>query len=178
MSIGYSYKPVRSFVSKIQPFVNYTYNDFKYTDFSTYLKEDKQPAKVNVYDNKNVVGVPKTKLSAGLDFETHFGLYWQNTYNFMGGVYTDFANTNKVRSFGLLNSKIGYKHSFNKWDLDVFVIGNNLTNQINYTFLFYGNSINDTDADNQYNNASVYTDVNPGPRKAYFITGFNIKYNF
>ncbi|MGG7468543.1 TonB-dependent receptor [Chryseobacterium arthrosphaerae] len=178
MSIGYSYKPARSFVSKIQPFVNYTYNDFKYTDFSTYLKEDKQPAKVNVYDNKNVVGVPKTKLSAGLDFETHFGLYWQNTYNFMGGVYTDFANTNKVRSFGLLNSKIGYKHSFNKWDLDVFVIGNNLTNQINYTFLFYGNSINDTDADNQYNNASVYTDVNPGPRKAYFITGFNIKYNF
>lgn len=178
MSIGYSYKPARSFVSKIQPFVNYTYNDFKYSDFSTYLKEDKQPARVNVYDNKNVVGVPKTKLSAGLDFETHFGLYWQNTYNFMGGVYTDFANTNKVRSFGLLNSKIGYKHSFNKWDLDVFVIGNNLTNQINYTFLFYGNSINDTDADNQYNNASVYTDVNPGPSKAYFFTGFNIKYNF
>jgi hypothetical protein len=54
----------------------------------------------------------------------------------MGGVYTDFANTNKVKSFGLLNSKIGYKHSFNKWDVDVFVIGNNLTNQINYTFCF------------------------------------------
>lgn len=178
MSIGYSYKPTRSFVSKIQPFVNYTYNDFKYSNFSTYLKEDGQPARVNVYDNKNVVGVPKTKFSAGLDFETHFGLYWQNTYNFMGGVYTDFANTNKVKSFGLLNSKIGYKHRFNKWDLDVFVIGNNLTNQINYTFLFYGNSINDTDADNQYNNSSVYTDVNPGPGKAYFFTGFNIKYNF
>lgn len=177
MSIGYSYQPVGSLISKIQPFVNYTYNDFKYSDFSTYLKESGKPADVYNYDHKNVVGVPKTKLSVGLDFDTRFGLYLQNTYSFMGGVYTDFANTNKVKSFGLLNSKIGYKHSFNKWDVDVFVIGNNLTNQINYTFLFYGNSINDSDADNQYN-SSVYTDVSPGPSKAYFFTGFNVKYNF
>ncbi|KFF22012.1 TonB-dependent receptor [Chryseobacterium sp. JM1] len=178
MSIGYSYKPEHSLVSKIQPFVNYTYNDFKYSGFSTYLKEDGKPAGVNNYEKKSVVGVPKTKVSFGLDFETNLGLYWQNTYNFMGSVYTDFANINKVKSFGLLNSKIGYKHNFNKWDLDIFIIGNNLTNQINYKFLFYGNSINDTDADNQYNNSAVYTDVNPGPSKAYFFTGFNVKYNF
>ncbi|PZR12210.1 MAG: TonB-dependent receptor, partial [Flavobacterium psychrophilum] len=105
-------------------------------------------------------------------------IYLQNTYNYMGSVYTDFANKNKVKSFGLLNSKIGYKHNFDKFIIDVFVIGNNLTNQINYTFLFYGNSINDTDQDNQYNNASIYTDVNPGPSKAYFFTGFNLKYTF
>ncbi|MNY35196.1 hypothetical protein D3C86_1695840 [compost metagenome] len=95
----------------------------------------------------------------------------------MGSVYSDFANENKVNSFGLLNSKIGYKHSFNKFDVDLFVMGDNLTNQINYTFLFYGNSINDSDNDNQYNGNS-FTDVNPGPNKAYFFTGFNVKYNF
>lgn len=178
MSAGYSYKPKTSFIATIQPYVSYTYNDFKYSGFSTYLKEHGQTAAVNPYDDKNVVGVPKTKISLGLDFQTRIGLYWQNTYNFMGSVYTDFANSNKVKSFGLLNSKIGYKHSFNKLDVDVFFAGNNLTSQINYTFLFYGNSINDTDSDNQYNNSAVYTDVNPGPSKAYFFTGFNLKYNF
>lgn len=178
MSVGYSYKPENYFISKIQPFASYTYNDFKYSRFSTYLKEHGSPAAVNVYDNKNVVGIPKTKFTLGLDFDSRMGLYWQNTYSFMGSVYTDFANSNKVKSFGLLNSKIGYKHTFNKFDVDVFVIGNNLTSQVNYTFLFYGNSINDTDMDNQYNNSAVYTDVNPGPSKAYFFTGFNVKYNF
>lgn len=177
MSAGYSYKPKTSFIATIQPYISYTYNDFKYSGFSTYLKEHGQTATVNLYDDKNVVGVPKTKISLGLDFQTRIGLYWQNTYNFMGSVYTDFANSNKVKSFGLLNSKIGYKHRFNKLDVDVFFAGNNLTSQINYTFLFYGNSINDTDSDNQYNNSAVYTDVNPGPNKAYFFTGFNLKYN-
>lgn len=178
MSVGYSYKPAKSFISKIKPFVNYTYNNFKYSNFSTYLKEDEKSTVVNNYNDKNIVGAPKSKLSVGLDFDTQIGFYWQNTYNFVGSVYTDFGNINKVKSFGLLNSKIGFKRTFNKWDMDVFVAGNNLTNQINYTFLFYGNSINDTDADNQYNNSSAYTDVNPGPSKAYFFTGFSIKYNF
>ncbi|WET50622.1 TonB-dependent receptor plug domain-containing protein [Chryseobacterium indologenes] len=167
MSVGYSYKPKNIFISRIQPFINYTYNDFKY---STYFKENG--------DKANVVGVPKTKVSVGLDFDTKIGFYWQNTYNYMGSVYTDFTNNNKVKSFGLLNSKIGYRHSFNQWDLDVFLAGNNLTSQINYTFLFYGNSINDSDKDNQYNNTAIYTDVNPGSSKAYFFTGFNLKYNF
>lgn len=178
MSVGYVYKPNNSFLVTVQPFVSYTYNDFKYSRFNTYLKEHGLPADVMNYDNKTVVGVPKTKLSLGLDFDTKFGLYLQNTYNYMGSVYTDFANANKVQSYGLLNSKIGYKRSFNKFALDIFVIGNNLTSQINYTFLFYGNSINDTDQDNQYNNAAVYTDVNPGPKKAYFFSGFNLKYVF
>ncbi|RTZ49244.1 TonB-dependent receptor [Chryseobacterium arthrosphaerae] len=44
MSIGYSYK-LSALCFKDSAFLNYTYNDFKYTDFSTYLKEDKQPAK-------------------------------------------------------------------------------------------------------------------------------------
>ncbi|WP_313214909.1 TonB-dependent receptor [Soonwooa sp.] len=178
LSLGYVYEPKSSFLKKVQPFLSYTYNDFKYSKFNTYLKEASGPAAVQNYDNKSVVGVPKSKVSLGLDFDTTFGLYWHNTFNYMGTVYTDFANSNKVKSFGLLNSKIGYKHRFGNFDLDVFAMGNNLTNQINYTFLFYGNSINDTDKDNQYNNDNVFTDVNPGPSKAYFYSGFNLKYRF
>lgn len=149
LSLGYVYEPKSRFLKKVQPFLSYTYNDFKYSKFNTYLKEASGPAAVQNYDNKSVVGVPKSKVTLGLDFDTTFGVYWQNTFNYMGTVYTDFANSNKVKSFGLLNSKIGYKRSFGNFDLDVFAMGNNLTNQINYTFLFYGNSINDTDKDNQ-----------------------------
>ena len=178
MSVGYVYRLKDTFLYKIQPFVSYTHNNFKYSKFSTYLQEAGQPAAIMNYDDKNVVGVPKNKLSIGVDFDTKTGIYWQNTYNYMGSVYTDFANKNEVKSFGLLNSKLGYKQRFNKVDVDVFLAGNNLTNQINYTFLFYGNSINDSDKDNQYLDPTVFTDVNPGPNKAYFFTGFNVKYNF
>jgi len=177
-SIGYLLQPVKSIVKNFQPFASVTYSDFKYSDFKTYLKESGSPAAVMNYDGKNVPGIPKYKYSIGFDIETNPGLYWQNTLNYMGSVFTDFANSNEVRSFSLLNSKIGYKHSFNKIDADIFVVGNNLLNQINYTFLFYGNSINDTDADNQYNDPNVFTDVNPGPGKGYFFTGLNLKYHF
>ena len=170
LSIGYAYKPNNSFLTKIQPFVNYAYSDFKYSSLSINTTD-------HTFGGNKVVGIPKHRVAMGVDFSTKIGLYLQNTYSYMGTVYTDFANTTKVKSFALLNSKIGYKHSFGKFDADIFVIGNNLTNQINYSFLFYGNSINDSDLDNQYL-GTASTDVNPGPDKAYYLTGFNLKYNF
>ena len=162
LSIGYAYKPNNSFLTKIQPFVNYAYSDFKYSAFSINTTD-------HSFGGNKVVGIPKHRVAMGLDFSTKIGLYLQNTFSYMGTVYTDFANTTKVKSFALLNSKIGYKHSFGKFDADIFVIGNNLTNQINYSFLFYGNSINDSDLDNQYL-GTASTDVNPGPDKAYYLT--------
>ena len=94
----------------------------------------------------------------------------------MDKLYTDFANTNAVKGFTQLNSKLGYKHTLGKFDLDAFIAGNNLTSQINYTFLFLGNNINDSDAGSNY--PGVKTDINPGPSKAYFFGGLNLKYRF
>jgi iron complex outermembrane receptor protein len=54
-------------------------------------------------------------------------------------------------------------------------MGNNLTNQINYTFLFLGNNINDSDKGSNYSDP---TDVNPGPNTSYFFYGVNLKYRF
>ena len=96
-----------------------------------------------------------------------------NTLNYLGKVYSDFANENLVKDYSLLNMKLGYKKTFGKYDVDVFAIGNNLTNQKNYTFLFVGNNTNDNKATNLLN----YADVNPGPRKAYFFFGLNLKYH-
>ncbi|GAA4149696.1 TonB-dependent siderophore receptor [Chryseobacterium ginsenosidimutans] len=170
VSIGYQYKNDNSFLSRVVPFVNLSYYDAKYKDFKTRLLGGEQ-----IYDHETVVGVPRNKYAVGLDLYTKPGFYLINTYNYLGNVYTDFANTNLVKGFGLLNSKLGYKKSFGKFDLDAYIMGNNLTNQINYTFLFLGNSINDSDTGNGYPKG-LATDLNPGPNKAYFFYGLNLKY--
>ncbi|WP_346729981.1 TonB-dependent receptor [Chryseobacterium capnotolerans] len=183
VSVGYQYKTENSFVERIVPFVNLSYYDTKYKDFSMYDPKYIDPVtgktvgKLMVYDHKTVVGVPRNKYAVGLDIFTKPGFYLVNTYNYLGNVYSDFGNSNLVKGFGLLNSKLGFKKSFNKLDVDVYVMGNNLTNQINYTFLFLGNNINDSDTGSGYPKG-VATDLNPGPNKAYFFYGVNLKYRF
>lgn len=169
-SVGYQYRTENSFIERIVPFVNLSYYDAKYKDFKTIVGGIEKP-----YDHKSVVGVPRNKYAVGLDIFTKPGFYLVNTYNYLGNVYSDFNNENLVKGFGLLNSKLGFKKSFNKLDLDLYVMGNNLTNQINYTFLFLGSNINDSDKGSNY---TVPTDLNPGPGKAYFFYGFNVKYRF
>jgi len=163
LSLGYNYTNESAFISKITPFVNYSHYDFKYTDFVNSGTD---------FSGKKVVGVPDDKYAIGIDFNTKYGIYLNNTFNYLGKVYSDFANENLVKDYSLLNMKLGYKKTFGKYDVDVFAIGNNLTNQKNYTFLFVGNNTNDNKATNLLN----YADVNPGPRKAYFFFGLNLKY--
>lgn len=180
-SVGYQYRAEDSFIERIVPFINLSYYDTKYKDFSIYDPKYQDPVtgktvgKLMVYDHKTVVGVPRNKYAVGLDIFTKPGFYLVNTYNYLGNVYSDFNNANLVKGFGLLNSKLGFKKSFNKLDLDLYVMGNNLTSQTNYTFLFLGNNINDSDKGSNY---TVPTDLNPGPGKAYFFYGLNVKYRF
>ena len=162
----------KGFFSKLTPFLTLSNYNFTYADFKT-----KFGANIVDYSGKKVVGVPDMKYTLGIDFETNMGLYLNNTYNLLGDVFTDFANTNNVKGFTQLNSKIGYRKTFKKLDLDVYVAGNNLTNQINYTFLFLGNNINDSDPGSGFA-AGLSTDINPGPSKAYYFGGVNLKFKF
>ena len=174
-SIGYVYETKSNpIVSKVTSFVNFSYYDFKYTDFSTRVG-----GVLSNFSNKTVVGVPTKKYSVGLDFISPTGVYLNTTYNYLSDVYSDFANTNLVKGFGLLNAKLGYKLTTKnkKYSLDLFAAGNNLTNQTNYTFLFLGGNINDADAGNGFP-TGMATDVNPGSSKAYFWSGLNLKYHF
>ena len=173
-SLGYIFRPKhKSFISKIEPFVSLSNYNFTYSDFKT-----KTGGAIVDYTDNKVVGVPQLKYTIGLDVKTTLGFYMNNTFNSIGDVYTDFANTNKVKGYTLLNSKIGFKKSFmdNHFDVDVYLAGNNLTNQINYTFLFLGNNINDSDPGNGYP-AGVTTDVNPGASKAWYYGGVSLMYH-
>jgi len=180
LSVGYIWSPAKNpVIATVEPFFSSSFYDFYYTDFKTRLLGALQD-----YSNKQVVGVPRQKMSVGLDLSTPQGIYMNNTFSYMGDVYSDFANTNKVGSFTQYNARIGYRHSFGfarfapkKLDVDVYFAGNNLSNQINYTFLFLGNSIGDSDVGSGYP-AGVATDVNPGPSKAYFFGGASLRYHF
>jgi iron complex outermembrane receptor protein len=168
LSLGYVYSQNDSFIKTIRPFANWSYYDFKYTNYNLGANKD--------YDHKTVVGVPRNKVAIGLDFDSKVGIYLNNTFSYLGGVYSDFANTNLVKGYTQYNAKLGYKISVGKFDFDVYAAGNNLTNQINYTFLFLGNNINDSDANSNY--PGQKTDINAGPKNAYFFGGANIKFHF
>jgi iron complex outermembrane receptor protein len=174
-SVGYVYEMKSNpIISKVTSFVNFSYYDFKYTNFSTRVG-----GVLTNFSNKKVVGVPTKKYSVGLDLQSPKGIYLNATFNYLSDVYSDFANTNSVNGFGLLNAKLGYRlaSKSKKISLDFFVAGNNLTNQTNYTFLFLGGNINDSDPGNGFP-TGMAADVNPGPSKAYFWNGINIKYHF
>lgn len=172
LSLNYLLTPKQGIIKKVEPFFTSSFYNFTYTDFKT-----KFGTAIVDYSSKQVVGVPKTKYTLGLDIVLKNGCYLNNTFNSVSDVYTDFANTNNVKGFQLLNSKVGYKYEGKKFDVDFYVAGNNLTNQVNYTFLFLGNNINDSDAGSNYP-AGVATDVNPGASKAYYFGGVNLTYKF
>lgn len=170
-SVGYLHQS-EGFISKIEPYVNFSWYDFRYRDF-------KRETSNNVFDylGKRVVGVPSVKYSVGLDIDTKLGVYIKNTFNYLSQVYMDFVNETPVKGFPQYNAKVGYKKVFGEWEFDAYLAGNNLTSHTNYAFLFVGNAVGDTDLGNGYP-ANVYTDVNPGPAKAYFFGGLNVKYRF
>ena len=174
MSLGYVHEFTKgTFLKAIQPFTSVTINDFSYTNFQTV-----SGSTLEDYTDKMVVGVPNSKYTLGLDLKFKYGFYLQNTFNRIGNVYTDFANTNCVSGYEQFNSKIGYQGTFlhKKMTFDLYVAGTNLTNKINYTFLFLGNNVNDSDTGSNYP-AGVATDVNPGPSKAYYFGGISLKYS-
>ncbi|MRJ08430.1 TonB-dependent receptor [Ornithobacterium rhinotracheale] len=165
--LGYTHL-AKGFVNRLRPFVNLSLYDFKYTDFTNNGKN---------FNGKKVVGVPSTKYTIGLDIDSPIGIYMTNTFSYLSDVYTNFSNTISAKGFSQYNAKLGYRGNFKNWNFDIFLLGNNLTNQINYTYLFVGNAAGDYDAGNGYTQNTV-TDVNPGPAKAYFTGGLNIAYHF
>ncbi|MEC5394784.1 TonB-dependent receptor [Bergeyella sp. RCAD1439] len=167
LSLGYAYNTA-GLVSKILPYFNFSKYDFRYRSFNTGGVD---------YSGNKVVGVPSVKYSLGLDFETKYGFYLRQTFNYLSDVYTDFANEINVKGFHQYHAKVGYKKEFGRWALEAYLTGNNLTNRVNYSFLFVGNAVGDTDLGNGYP-VGVTTDVNPGPSRAYFFGGTTVKYTF
>lgn len=154
------YQSGNSFISKVRPFANVTYSDFKYKDF----RIQKSITVTEDYSGKTVAGVPKFAANAGIDLMMKYGLYANVTYSYKDPVVISSDGLNKATSFMLLNSKIGINTSLSKhFDIDAYFGVNNITG-VQYYYMVFANQLPD-----------AYL---PAPYKANYFGGVNLTYNF
>lgn len=123
-------------ISKLRPWVSYTYTDATFADFKSDNNNNDQTVD---YSGNAVPRVPRSIVGAGLDVGSNAGLYLNGTYQHVDKVPVTFDNSTYVRGYDLLGMKVGYKQQVARaWLLDVFAGGDNLLRSTYYSFLFVG----------------------------------------
>lgn len=167
---------------------DYKYKNFV---FNSTVKSVVTPSKdslvVKDYSGHRVPGVPKYVINFGFDLVTKAGLYANVVYSYKdrqeisslgtntgetAGTKTTYTENYKsmtviaapyhVGSYSLLNAKIGYKHSFGRFDFDAYFAANNIGNT-KYPIMIFVNQFPDS--------------YIAGPRNATTFGGVNLKYN-
>ena len=169
-------------------YADYTYKDFV---FQSTTKSVVTPSKDSVvikdYSGHKVPGVSKFVFNIGFDVTTMVGLYANATWSYKDNQevtslgtntgetigtkttftsnyvqYTYTAAPYHVSSYSLLNAKLGYRHSFGRFDLDAFFAATNITNT-KYPIMIFVNQFPDS--------------YIAGPKTANVFGGVNLKYN-
>ena len=152
-------------LSLLRPFATYTYSDFTYRNF----KSNNNNAVTTVdYSGKNVVGVAPHVFNVGADAELRSGFYGNVTYHHTDQEPISYDNAHKAVAFSLLDAKIGYRHDIaNRFKLDAFFGGQNLTNSLYFTQVFLNHKFDSPTPPNMYL---------PGPYSAKFFGGLKLSY--
>jgi len=156
-----------NFVSSLRPFINFTYSNFKYQDYS-FEKIGKTAANQDTllaydYSGNFVAGVPPVVFNIGIDVDTKVGLYGNIVYNYRDAMYFTSDELNKTESYSLLNAKLGYGRTFGHFNLDIYGGANNIFSTQYYYMVFL----------NQLPDAYL-----PAPYDINFYGGINLKYIF
>ncbi len=160
-----------STVSLIQPFVTYTFSNFRYDDFKS---DNNNNANTIDYSGKKVVGVPAHLVNVGFDLALRWGMYLYGTYQYVDSMPLTYDNTHSARSYSLLNAKVGYRRDLDRhFRLDVFAGGNNLLSGLYYTMVFLNANYVDPVTRGPID-PNVYL---PGPYSATFYGGVNLSYS-
>ncbi len=109
--------------------MNYTYYHFRYRDFKQLTTD---------FSGNRLPGASPQTFTAALDIAMKVGLYTNITYQYVDPIPLNDANNAYAESYNLLMARVGYKHGFNKFSIDVFAGGDNLFN-VRYSL---GNDIN------------------------------------
>jgi iron complex outermembrane receptor protein len=150
-------------LSFLRPFVTYTYNDFKYRDFKS---DENNDASTIDYSGLQVVGTVRNVVNLGVDARLRPGLYGNATYHRTEGMPISYDNAHWAPGFSLLNAKIGFTRDVKeRWTLDAFVGGDNLTSSRYYTLVFLNHKWDSPTPPNMYL---------PGPYKAKYYTGLKV----
>ncbi len=84
----------------LTPFVSYTLNHHKFLKF---IDEDQN------YSGNPLTGVPKHRLSSGLQTNFFQNFYWNTVHQYVGAIPLTDANTMYSEAFHVFNTKIGYR---------------------------------------------------------------------
>ncbi len=161
-------------VSVLRPWASYTYSDFKYKEF----KSDNNHTEETVsFSGNKVARVPDNMINAGVDLETNFGLYLYSTYQYVDKAPVTFDNSTFVKSYSLLNAKIGYQRKLGEhFTFDLSAGGDNLTGSTYYSFLFTGPNIEGLALEKDGGHGDGY--IIPAPYKAAFYGNLSLSYAF
>jgi iron complex outermembrane receptor protein len=152
------------FIKSVRPFVNFTYSDFKYKNFTYQGSTGAAPVGTPTdYTGKAVAGVPKNVYNAGFDVMTKIGVYLNGTYMHRDAMPVTSDGKIMTSDYDLLNSKIGYRKSFGHFDVDAYLGANNMASKQYYQMVFI----------NQQPDTYL-----PGPRWINYYAGVNLKYTF
>ena len=159
------YKLIESetdFVTLVRPFVNLTYSDFKYENY-TFETANKDGSKTTYdYSGNAVAGVSPVVFNLGMDVETKLGLYGNATYNYRSSMFYTSDGLNETSPYSLLGAKLGFRKSIKSFSLDGYIGSKNITGTQYYDMVFV----------NQIPDAYI-----PAPNEINFFGGLNIKYN-
>ncbi len=112
---------------------NYTYNDFRFRNYTQYLGTDTLD-----HTGNRVTGVAPHVAVAGIDAVTRPGLYANLTFTFTDFIPLNDANTVYANDYALLGLRLGYRRNVGKSSLEVFAgVDNALDEQYSL-----GNDIN------------------------------------
>ncbi|HEU4631975.1 MAG TPA: TonB-dependent receptor [Gemmatimonadaceae bacterium] len=151
-------------LSLLRPFVSYTYSDFTYRDFQSDANDD---AGTVDYSGNDVVGVAPHVFNAGVDAALRSGLYLNATFHHTDDLPISYDNAHVAPGFSLLNAKLGFAHELtNRFTLDAFVGGMNLTGSRYYTQVFLNHRF-------ETPNPHMYLN---GPYTAKYYGGLKVSY--
>lgn len=167
VEIDLEYSVIRgssSFVSDLTVGANYSYSNHTYSDFKSDANDDSNTLD---YSGNAVSGVPPHVFNATLNAVFKAGFYANVGYQFVDEMPITFDNEHYASSYNLLNAKVGYRQTFGALSLDVYVGGQNLTNDLYYNMIVLNQSFSGTAA------PKVYL---PGVTSSTFYGGVKLAY--
>ena len=185
VELFFSYDVIKNksgFLSGFKPWLSYSWSHFNYVDFLNHGKSSSGGDTVLAsYSGNKVAGIPENVFNIGLDLQSSSGLYFTTSFRYNDKVPVTFTNTNYMKSYSLLNAKLGFRKQFNyHFGLDVFAGADNITSSTYYTMVFVGQSIQELGQANDpfINGGGGDGYILPAPYKATFYGGLSLKYNF
>lgn len=127
-SIAYSILSAGSgFIKDAGVRLNYTYNNYSYTNFVTVKDNGSGPESAD-YSGKKVPGINPHTVVGNVDIYTAPGFYFTASAFYYGKQFLTHDNTISFKDYSLLNLKAGYnKRIVARWELNVYAGINNAT---------------------------------------------------